>query len=285
MQGLKNVRQRRDDALSRVGWNDFEALLASYYRGQGYRVEHVGTGGTGARFDGGIDLKLRKDDAYIIVQCKHWNAKQVPHNDVHQLLGVMVNEGATGAILVSSGEFTAAARQAAQRQGHVQLVDGVALRVMLGPLPEPNRAVSDTGRDTAVAAIADAVRERLLGAVEDRIRGKQVVRPLAQLVLYKTMLTLAFGMFMLLMVWLLFHTAVGALQRTGQPAATVRAMPSPVAAPAATAVMSVPAPATVIEAAPVQPPAYRPPTEAEIRESQRKAEEAMKVIEATTPEV
>lgn len=124
MKGLKNVRTRRTEALTHVGWERLESLLAVYYRGQGYAVDHCGTGATGAQFDGGIDLKLRKDDAYILVQCKHWNAKQVPHNDVHQLLGLMVNEGATGAILVTSGEFTRAAIEAAAKQGHVQLVDG-----------------------------------------------------------------------------------------------------------------------------------------------------------------
>ena len=99
--GLKSVRNRRDDALSRIGWDRLESLLADHYRHEGYTVEHVGTGGTGRRFDGGIDLKLRKDDAYILVQSKHWSAKQVPHSAVHELLGVMVNEGATGATLVT----------------------------------------------------------------------------------------------------------------------------------------------------------------------------------------
>lgn len=137
MHGLKNVRHRHDDALSRKDWAAVESLLAVYYRGQGWQVEHCGTAASAQRFDGGIDLKLRHDDQYVLVQCKHWNAKQVPHNEVHQLLGVMVNEGATGAILVSSGEFTQAAVDAAQKLGHVQLIDGVELRQMIGPLPEP----------------------------------------------------------------------------------------------------------------------------------------------------
>jgi len=61
MNGLKNVRNRHNDALSRVDWRKLEFLLADYYRRQGYQVEHNGTAATGARFDGGIDLKLRKD--------------------------------------------------------------------------------------------------------------------------------------------------------------------------------------------------------------------------------
>src|SRR3546814_5441013 len=104
-----------------------------------YDVEHTGTGASGTKFDGGIDLKLRRGAEYVLVEAKHWNAFQVPHNVVHQLLGVMVNQGATGAIVVTSGEFTKAAIEAATRHGHVQLIDGAELRQMLGPIPEPDR--------------------------------------------------------------------------------------------------------------------------------------------------
>ena len=133
MTGLKNVRNRRDDALARVSWDRLESMLADYYRGQGWQVEHVGTGAGRNRFDGGIDLRLRRGDEYVLVQSKHWNAKQVTHNAVHELLGIKVNENATGAIVVTSGEFTSAALQAATRQNHVELIDGDALRIMLGP--------------------------------------------------------------------------------------------------------------------------------------------------------
>jgi restriction system protein len=44
MNRLKNVRNRRDDALARVGWDRLETMLADYYRGQGWSVDHVGTG-------------------------------------------------------------------------------------------------------------------------------------------------------------------------------------------------------------------------------------------------
>lgn len=153
MSGLKPVKQRYSDALSRLRWDQFEALLAAYYRGQGYQVDHVGTGATRARFDGGIDLKLRRDDDYILVQCKHWNVDQVTHNPVHELLGIMVNEGATGAILISSGEFTRAAWSAATRHGHVQLIDGAALRPMLAPLLEAANILSaPDGASSAASA-------------------------------------------------------------------------------------------------------------------------------------
>lgn len=133
MDGLRNVSHRHDDALSRIGCVELERLLATYYREVGWWVEHAGTG---ARLDGGVDLRIRRDAKVVLVQCKHWNAKQVPYDAVHELLGVMVNEGATGAILVSSGEFTRAAIDAAQRHGHVKLIDDETLRGMLGLLPE-----------------------------------------------------------------------------------------------------------------------------------------------------
>ena len=75
MNRLKNVRSRRDDALTRVGWDRLEAMLADYYRAQGWDVDHVGTGASRARFDGGIDLKLRKGGEYVLVQSKHWRKK------------------------------------------------------------------------------------------------------------------------------------------------------------------------------------------------------------------
>jgi hypothetical protein len=296
MRGLKNVRNRRDDSLSRVAWDQLEALLAIYYRGQGYGVEHCGTGATRQRFDGGIDLKLRKDGEYILVQCKHWNAKQVPHNEVHQLLGIMVNECATGAILVSSGEFTVAARQAADKLGHVSLVDGDALRAMIGPLPEP-ATVSTVFDDirlsaprhirNAAAAAAAGAGERLLSAAEARIRGGNVVRPVSNFLLYKTLAALLFAGFMLFAALFVLNNLWNAVTRIGQrPAATPSAAPVFVPAPAsnrAVTTMPVQVATPRQDVPPLKP--YRPPTEAEIRESQRKADEAINVIKDHVPEM
>ncbi|QWT21400.1 restriction endonuclease [Bacillus sp. NP157] len=132
----KPVRERWDDALSRVRWDDFERRVGDYYASQGYRVEHSGTGNGASQTDGGVDLRLYLDDAFIVVQCKHWNALQVPHNPVHELIGVMHTQGATGAILVTSGEFTRAALDSAARFPGITLVDGPAVRRMIGPIAE-----------------------------------------------------------------------------------------------------------------------------------------------------
>lgn len=255
MSGLKNVGQRHDDALSRIGWAELEQLLVAYYREVGWWVEHVGTGGTGARFDGGVDLRIRRDAEYVLVQCKHWNAKQVPHNAVHELLGVMVNEGATGAILVSSGEFTRAAIDAAQRHGHVTLIDGAALRTMLGPLPEPESSTQ------APAPPARPVSTRSPVARSQANRWLWLVALLC---------AVAFAFIVRAILERTADTAVESQVETARPSVQP------------TIIVYAPQP---VAAAPEVTPAPRPQTEAEIRESQRKADEAIRVIEDSTPEM
>lgn len=290
MHRLKQVSHRHTDALTRVGWDQLEAMLAVYYRGQGYRVEHVGTGGTGAQFDGGIDLKLHKDDAYILVQCKHWNAMQVPHNDVHQLIGVMVNEGATGAILVTSGEFTRAAIEAATKQGHVQLVDGNDLRGMLGPLPDSSVPKFAGNRQPASFAhgMASTVGERLLCAVEERIRyggrrpggrrggwGGDTLRAGIALLMVKFVM----AAIMFLIVWLALQSAIGSIIQTAVKPVVQQTRPqvSPMQQRRTNGV--------AVQNGPAGMAAYRVPTAAEMRESQRQADEAARIIEASTPEM
>lgn len=312
MNGLKPVRARRDDALTQVNWQQLEVLLAVYYRGQGYQVEHVGTGATGARSDGGIDLKLRRAEEYVLVQVKHWNAYQVPHNDVHQLLGLMVNEGATGAVLVTSGEFTKEAIEAATRQGHVQLIDGAELRALLGPLPTDaterrtpmatrSNGTRDHGNTLAVSrrgdvyetanAFARAAGERLIDAAEDRIRygrsGSSRARPAAALSLNLLLLKLGLGIVMVGLLWLAVRFALDSLSSSLIPPAgagttSVSAPMMPAVSSAAMQLRERDRAHTPHSPAVVAP---RQQTAAEIRETQRKADEAIRVIEATTPEM
>lgn len=306
MSGLKNVRQRHDDALSRVGWDHFEGLLAVYYRGQGYEVEHCGTGGAGGRFDGGIDLKLRRPGEYVLVQCKHWNAKQVPHNDVHQLLGLMLNEDATGGVLVTSGEFTTAARQAATRLGRVRLVEGHELRSMLGPLPEPPAdrmgEVLQSVSSALGTVVTGGLRDRVISAAGHgvRLHTRRAAGRAAQGVLVTLgMKLLVVGLFLAIAVYLL--SSMGAVLQSQlakpldrPPAASMRV---PVWASDSTTTARAPLPATdrcreLIDAPSgtyidhcTESPPPKIPTEVERRELTRKANAAMKVIEASTPEM
>lgn len=125
------MRHRYRDALAEIDPLAFERLLADYYLEAGYDVDHSGTGSKRSTFDGGVDLKLRKDGQLTLVQCKRENAYQVTHNVIHELLGIKVNQGASEAIVITTGEFTDAAKRAGAT-GHVRLIDGVELRKLLG---------------------------------------------------------------------------------------------------------------------------------------------------------
>jgi hypothetical protein len=176
----KPDQARHRDALSELDWRDFERLVANYYRDQGFEVDHAGTGGRSSAFDGGVDLRLRKDGQLTLVQCKRDSVFQTEHNVVNELLGIKINEGADEAIVITTGEFTAAARRFGS-QGHVRLIDGVELRQMLGrrlnslapPQPSPIIAAAERVAWHAVDHIADryAPRAGRRSVVRDSIAG------------------------------------------------------------------------------------------------------------------
>jgi len=116
---LTQVQQSAaSDPLASLSWYEFELLVGQYFRQLGYRVEETKTGA-----DGGVDLRVKDGAALYLVQCKLWKANKVPVTVVRELFGVMVAEGAAGAIVVTSAEFTADAKAFAKDKAIV-LVNG-----------------------------------------------------------------------------------------------------------------------------------------------------------------
>jgi restriction system protein len=277
MSRLKDVKRRWDDAFAQAHWADVERMLADHYRDEGWQVEHCGTGGSGVCFDGGIDLKLRRHGRYVVVQCKHWNVKQVPHNAVHELLGVMHTEGAAGAIIVTSGEFTPAALRAAARAPAIELIDGVGARAMLGQrMAVPSFALPDVSRWDPVIEVAGQLAARAFDLPSPRPRTRAMASAVGALLAVKS------GAFLLLVGMFAFSAWLiqGAVTDFGRRNATrVQAM--------------TPSPASAVNAPPgaVSPVAQdlvrrQPrPTSPDPGEWQRRNEEAMRVLERSTPEL
>ncbi|MDQ0008462.1 hypothetical protein J2T07_000621 [Luteibacter jiangsuensis] len=119
------------DALARLGWHDFEHLLAEHYRDQGWRVEYHAPPASLKHLGSSLDLRLHRGNETVIVQCKHWDTVEVQLAEVNELLSTMLNEAATRCVLVTRGRFSAEARAVPRRQPRLQLVDGDVLRVML----------------------------------------------------------------------------------------------------------------------------------------------------------
>ncbi len=277
MYKLKSVAHQFTDALSQLSWQDFEHLLATYYAGQGYRVEHVGTGASKTQYDGGIDLKLHRSDEYVVVQCKHWNTGKVTHNAIHELLGVMLTQRATGAVVVTSGEFTRAALAAASAEPRVHLIDGASLRAMLGPLlptQQPSSATDATFRYANAFTNAAPGPANFSARRRRRARGRN---PLPGI---------AFALIVGLAALYVVRNAIGTFAaKSSQTSAPVLA-PTPPVRQAQTP--SLPPPLQAMRQQPARlPTTYSsvPTTDAEMQAWKRRNAESMKIIEKTTAEM
>jgi len=101
-----------------LSWLQFESYVGQAFREKGYTVVETPTGP-----DGGVDLVLRKDGDKTYVQCKHWKVNKVGVEKVRELLGSMTAGGAEHGVLVTTGEFTSAAKAFATQHG-IKLLNG-----------------------------------------------------------------------------------------------------------------------------------------------------------------
>jgi restriction system protein len=121
-----------------LDWKRFEELLGEIFRRKGYRVIENQNAGP----DGGIDLRLKKENEIVLVQCKQWRAQKVGVTTVRELYGVMAGEGAPKGVVVTSGHFTKEAEAFAYGKA-VMLIDGAKLEPLLKavqnhtPMPAP----------------------------------------------------------------------------------------------------------------------------------------------------
>ena len=155
---VSDVAQARNaDALDGMSWGEFELLVGESYRLQGYHVTEIGGGGP----DGGVDLVLSKGSEKFFVQCKQWKAYKVGVTIVRELYGVMAAKGATGGFVVTSGRFTADAKDFAQGR-NIELIDGHRLFAMIQrtrqaqsqPVKAQREAPSTTGTPETQASNA-----------------------------------------------------------------------------------------------------------------------------------
>ena len=282
---LKRNRTAWRDHLSRVTWQDFERVLADYYRDLGFDVEHCGTGAGGQRYDGGVDLVLRRDQETVLVQCKHWNAAQVPHNDVHQLIGLVETRGATRAVLVTSGEFTTAARDAASRTSRIELMDGSDLRRAIDPrlIPTPRPALAAVG--TAADSIEwQPVVEKSVDALVNVMSGRAPWRRRRSFreELISGAIKLVFMLIVFLVSFAFIRTQLDKLQTSLAPASRSERLATPRTAPPPPHPASARPPVT---AASQRPNGMQRMTDEELAEWERRNRESMEILERTTPEL
>lgn len=125
---IDDAREGRD--IASMTWQQFEQLVGEGFRQRGFQVADRG----GASPDGGVDLELKRAGARYLVQCKQWRARQVGVTIVRELCGVMTAEKAQGGYVVTSGHFTAEAKEFARRSG-IELIDAEELKNLLKDQP------------------------------------------------------------------------------------------------------------------------------------------------------
>lgn len=138
------------DSIGDLTWQEFEELVAEYYRRQGYQVQI--TGSTGG--DGGVDIHLHRNAQTTLVQCKQWKTWKVDVKVVRELRGVMASQQAEHGIIVTYGRFTADAVEFANDSG-ITLVGGEELARMIHSVQrKPRKAEVDTKATTATGTTA-----------------------------------------------------------------------------------------------------------------------------------
>jgi restriction system protein len=110
--------------IQAMSWREFEDLVAGIYQAKGYSVEPRG----GDSPDGGIDLIVRKNKLFWIVQCKHYRSQWVEERPLRELLGVVTAMGAEGGIFVACGVFGEKALAFAKGNDKLELIGGEQLR-------------------------------------------------------------------------------------------------------------------------------------------------------------
>lgn len=119
------------DVVRKMNWKEFELLVGEAFRQKGFSVVETGSGA-----DGGIDLIAKKDGAKYLIQCKHWKKSKVGVNIIREHLGVIVSEGVTGGFVVTSGVYTAEAKDFA-KNNNIKLLDGDTLYQFINATQQP----------------------------------------------------------------------------------------------------------------------------------------------------
>lgn len=118
-----------------VGWHQFELLVAEGFRHRGYRISETGGGGGRA-----VDMVLTRGTEEFLVDCKPWRVQAVGIAPVRELAALIRSRSAAGGFVLSSGSFTAEAREYAEAR-RIQLIDGDALRELLHSREEKTQPV------------------------------------------------------------------------------------------------------------------------------------------------
>jgi restriction system protein len=142
--------------LSQISPTEFENMVVEWYRSQGHETKRVGGSG-----DHGVDIMVKTvEGERWIVQCKRWQG-YVGEPTVRDVYGALQHEEADRAVIVTTGHFTAQARQWAAGKP-ISLIEGQELLKLLkyaAPQQQPTSGVQASYPTTVQPATVEAVAE------------------------------------------------------------------------------------------------------------------------------
>jgi hypothetical protein len=104
--GRIGKRTGRPGDLREISAREFEESVAELFRARGHKAKR-----TGAIGDHGVDVEVETADGERwVVQCKRWRGR-VGEPAVRDFYGVMQHQKADKGLIVTTGEFTAPARE------------------------------------------------------------------------------------------------------------------------------------------------------------------------------
>ncbi|MDB5244232.1 MAG: type restriction endonuclease, zinc finger [Parcubacteria group bacterium] len=110
----------------------FEEFVAYLYSKKGYQYKHTGQTG-----DHGIDIVLEKSAQITMVQVKHYKiGNNVSEPEVRNLYGSYDHHRGVKGIIVTSSDFTPAAKEWAKGRNNLALINGSILATMIKPEDE-----------------------------------------------------------------------------------------------------------------------------------------------------
>lgn len=124
------------ELLAALEWKRFEEVGSAYFELLGFRTEETPIGP-----DGGIDIKLYRDDANsptALVQCKAWHGVKVGVKPIRELYGVMAAEGVEHGVFLTSSRFSEEAQAFAEGK-EIDLIDGETFLSQVRQLPEESQ--------------------------------------------------------------------------------------------------------------------------------------------------
>jgi restriction system protein len=114
--------------LEDIEWRRFEAVCERLFAQGGFETRSQSHGA-----DGGVDIWLHSRNSQgpaAVVQCKHWNGKQVGVKEVREFFGVMASHQLKRGTYVATSGFTADALKFAKDNG-INAMDGERLLALI----------------------------------------------------------------------------------------------------------------------------------------------------------